>query len=163
MDIESAKLSFRLAPLQLSHCREICEWQYEPPYQLYQWRPWELMASLQEEFADPQLRDEQYRAVLDASGTLCGFAQLFPMAGVTRLGLGMRPDACGRGSGANFVRAIAEEARRLQPEHEIDLEVLTWNERAIRAYLRAGFEITDTYERMTPTGAAEFHCMVWQN
>ncbi|SDD16421.1 Protein N-acetyltransferase, RimJ/RimL family [Paenibacillus sp. UNCCL117] len=152
---------FRIAPLLLEHCRDICEWRYEPPYDIYAWQPWELMASLQQEFGDPQLREEQYRAVLDAQGGLCGFAQFFPMAAVTRLGLGMRPDACGQGSGAEFVRAIAAEARRMKPEDEIDLEVLTWNKRAIRAYRRAGFVITDTYERMTPTGEAEFHCMVW--
>ncbi|WP_159881940.1 GNAT family N-acetyltransferase [Paenibacillus puerhi] len=152
---------FRITPLLPDHCREICEWRYEPPYDLYAWQPWELMVAQQAEFADPELRDAQYRAVLGQLDELCGFAQLFPMTGVTRLGLGMRPEACGRGRGAAFVRAIAAEARRLNPGHEIDLEVLTWNERAIRAYLRAGFSITDTYERMTPAGQAEFHCMVW--
>ncbi len=152
---------YRIAPLLPEHCREICTWRYPAPYDIYEWRPWELMVSLQEEFADPRLRDEQYRAVLDREGELCGFAQLFPIVGVTRLGLGLHPDRCGGGNGAAFVRAIAEEARRLQPEHEIDLEVLTWNERAIRAYRSACFEITDTYERMTPNGPAAFYCMVW--
>ena len=90
-----------------------------------------------------------------------GFAQLFPMEGVTRLGLGMRPDWCGLGMGKRFVQSIVAEARRRRPEDEIDLEVLAWNERAIRTYRNAGFQLTDTYERMTPTGKALFHCMVY--
>lgn len=154
---------FRIAPLLLEHCREICTWRYPAPYDLYNWRPWELMVSLQEEFADPGLRDEQYRAVLDTDGGLCGFAQFFPIVGVTRLGIGMHPSRCGGGQGAAFVTAIAKEARRLHPEHEIDLEVLAWNERAVRAYRKAGFIVTDTYKRMTPAGPAEFYCMVWQD
>ncbi|ALS24734.1 GNAT family N-acetyltransferase [Paenibacillus naphthalenovorans] len=152
---------FYIAPLTEAHCRDICSWVYPPPYHTYHFRPWELMLSDQEEFADAEIRVNQYRAVLDASGELSGFVQFFPMVGVTRLGLGMRPDLCGCGNGIHFVRAIVQEAQRLAPQNQIDLEVMTWNERAIRVYTRAGFIITDTYQRMTPTGMEEFHCMVW--
>lgn len=120
------------------------------------------MLSEQEEFADPKLREEQYRAVLDEEGVLWGFAQFFPIVGVTRLGLGMRPDFCGLGYGIDFVRAIAAEAKRKAPSNEIDLEVLTWNIRAFRVYQKAGFVHTDTYDRMTPTGKASFYCMEWK-
>jgi len=99
--------------------------------------------------------------MIDEHGDLHGFAQLFPMAGVTRLGLGMRPDLCGKGWGSHFVRIIAEAAARQRPDHEIDLEVLTWNLRAIKAYEKAGFVRTDTYMRPTPEGPALFHCMVY--
>ncbi|TVY10820.1 GNAT family N-acetyltransferase [Paenibacillus cremeus] len=154
--------TYRLIPMTEAHGCEICTWEYPEPYSIYSWRPWEHMLAQQEEFADPDIRSAQYRAVVDDEGRLCGFAQLFPIVGVTRLGFGLRPELCGAGGGAQFVRAIVDEALRVNPDNEIDLEVLTWNERAIRAYLRAGFEITDTYERMTPTGKGEFHCMVWK-
>lgn len=74
----------------------------------------------------------------------------------------MRPDLLGKGMGAAFVQAIVGDASQRHPEDEIDLEVLTWNNRAIRAYQKAGFFITDTYERPTPEGMGEFHCMVYQ-
>ncbi|MHC2183122.1 ribosomal-protein-alanine N-acetyltransferase [Paenibacillus sp. PvR052] len=152
---------FQLVPLTEAQCRDICSWTYPPPYDSYHFRPWQIMFSAQEEFADSEIRANQYRAVLDSDGVLSGFAQFFPIEGVTRLGLGMRPHLCGLGKGIHFVRAIVEEARRLSPQNQLDLEVMTWNERAIRVYARAGFIITDTYERMTPTGTGEFHCMVW--
>lgn len=151
----------RIEPLTEQDGQDICAWRYEPPYDLYAFPGWEAMLRDGYEFADPRIREEQYAAVRSRDGGLIGFAQFFPLSGVTRLGLGMRPELCGKGLGAAFVRAIVEEARRRKPDDEIDLEVLTWNERARRCYERAGFRVTDTYERGTPTGAAWFHCMVY--
>ncbi|ANS77325.1 acetyltransferase [Paenibacillus yonginensis] len=144
------------------HGAEICTWKYEPPYNIYGWLPWEQMKGLGVEFGDPEIRRQQYAALLDDGGMLCGFAQFFPLEGVTRLGIGMKPELCGHGRGAAFVAAIVQEALRRKPENEVDLEVLTWNSRAIRAYQRAGFTITDLYERQTPDGMMPFYCMVYQ-
>ena len=120
-----------------------------------------MMNRLEIEFADPKLRREQYASVIDAEGQLVGFAQFFPLIGVVRLGVGMRPDLCGQGLGICFVALIVEELLPRSPECEIDLEVLTWNDRAIKVYERASFVITDTYYRGTPDGPAQFHCMVY--
>ncbi|WP_409343489.1 GNAT family N-acetyltransferase [Paenibacillus sp. MBLB4367] len=139
----------------------ICGWRYEPPYDIYAWEPWEMMVAGGKEFADPEIRKAQYASVDDEGGELIGFAQFFPLVGVTRLGLGLRPDRCGQGRGLAFVQEIVAEAKRRTPDHEIDLEVLVWNDRARKVYEKAGFRITDTYERGTPTGTAEFHCMVY--
>ncbi|WP_331436812.1 GNAT family N-acetyltransferase [Gordoniibacillus kamchatkensis] len=140
------------------------------PYDTYNWTPWEEMLARSEEFADPQLRDAQYVAVVNGAGTLCGYGQLFPLTGedggaILRLGLGLKPELCGRGSGFGtaLVRLLVAEAKRRLPGCGIDLEVLTWNERAIRAYRKAGFTIVDTYVRDTPTGPGEFHCMVYSD
>ncbi|MEO3946061.1 GNAT family N-acetyltransferase [Gorillibacterium sp. CAU 1737] len=151
-----------LVPLGEDHAQKLCEWKYEPPYDRYNWPSWEDMQEKQEEFADPAIRAAQYRAVLDGSARLVGFVQFFPIAGVTRLGLGLRPDLCGRGLGQGLARLAAEEALRLNPDHEIDLEVRLDNERALRTYRKAGFRITDEYERPTPTGPASFYCMVYE-
>ncbi|MNU08365.1 Acetyltransferase (GNAT) family protein [compost metagenome] len=61
-----------------------------------------------------------------------------------------------------FMKAIVQAALARYPEREIDLEVLTWNQRAIRVYQKCGFTITDTYERRTPTGNKPFYCMVYE-
>ncbi|MDR6554410.1 GNAT family N-acetyltransferase [Paenibacillus qinlingensis] len=160
-------LPWYVVPLTETACQELCTWRYPAPYAIYNWPSWETMLDNQSEFADPLIRDEQYRGVVDINGTLLGFVQFFPIVGVTRLGLGLRPDLCGqggankRGLGTQFVQLLVAEAQRRSPEQEIDLEVLVWNERAIRAYQRAGFTMTDNYEKWTPTGPADFHCMVY--
>lgn len=154
--------AYKVYPLTEEEGKAICEWVYTPPYDLYQFLPWSEMKALEVEFGDPIIRRQQYISIQDEQGTLCGFAQYFPMVGVIRLGLGMRPDLTGNGTGQSFVTAILEEALRRYPDQEIDLEVLTWNERAIRVYERCGFRITDSYERRTPSGMGSFHCMVYE-
>ncbi|KWX80804.1 acetyltransferase [Paenibacillus riograndensis] len=157
----SSPATFYSVPMDVAHAAEICQWVYKPPYNIYGWMPWEQMQALGVEFGDPRLRSEQYVSVVNGQGALCGFAQLFPMEGVVRLGVGMRPDLCGHGMGHLFMNAVVKEALKRYPDREIDLEVLTWNQRAIRAYQKSGFTITDTYERRTPTGDKPFYCMVY--
>jgi ribosomal-protein-alanine N-acetyltransferase len=155
------QVTFHVVPMTTDHAADICQWNYEPPYNIYGWMPWEQMETLGIEFGDPQLRSEQYVSVVNDQGDLCGFGQLFPMEGVVRLGIGMRPELCGHGWGQPFVDVIAQAALDRYPGREVDLEVLTWNQRAIRTYQKSGFTITDTYERMTPTGSKPFYCMVY--
>ncbi|UQZ34280.1 GNAT family N-acetyltransferase [Paenibacillus sp. PK3_47] len=157
----SSPVTFHVVPMEVHHAREICEWNYKPPYNIYEWMPWDQMEALGIEFGDPGLRSEQYVSVVNDQKVLCGFAQLFPMEGVVRLGIGMRPDLCGQGMGHLFVKAVVQAAEARYPEREIDLEVLTWNQRAIKTYRKCGFTITDTYERLTPTGNKPFYCMVY--
>lgn len=150
-----------------AHAREVCGWRYPAPYELYNWPSWDELAAKGEEFADPELRRTQYASVIDADERLVGFAQWFPLSGddgvVVRLGLGLKPELCGlgRGLGAAFVQLLVREAQRRSPGCQVDLEVLVWNERAISTYRKAGFAVTDTYVRDTPSGPAEFHCMVY--
>lgn len=159
-----------MIPFREEHGPEVCAWRYEPPYDLYDWPLWNDMLARSEEFADPQLRESQFVSVVNYGGELVGFGQLFPLTGesggtIVRLGLGMKPELCGqgRGFGAAFVRLLVAEAKRRSPGCTVDLEVMTWNERAIRTYARAGFAVTDTYVRSTPTGPGEFHCMVYND
>lgn len=154
--------SFIITPMTLEHGRDISEWDYPTPYNIYEWMPWNQMVELSIEFGDNTLRAEQYTSIINEHEELCGFAQFFPLERVTRLGIGLRPDLCGQGLGTSFVQSIVHEAIRRKPQDEIDLEVLTWNKRAIQVYLKAGFEITDTYERMTPDGYKPFYCMVFR-
>ena len=63
--------------------------------------------------------------------------------------------------GPSIAQYAAESALADNPENEIDLEVLAWNLRAFKAYEKAGFVHTDTYERPTMDGIETFHCMVY--
>ncbi|MCR8642599.1 GNAT family N-acetyltransferase [Paenibacillus sp. N1-5-1-14] len=144
-----------------AHGKQICTWRYPAPYDCYNWSSWEQMMRDEAEFADPAIRQLQYAVTLDEDGQVSGYVQYFPITGVTRLGLGLRPDLCDQGHSHAFLTAIINEARHRNPDHEIDLEVLTWNKRAIQAYEKVGFVITDTYERGSRAGLIEVHCMVW--
>ena len=60
------------------------------------------------------------------------------------------------------MHAITQAAMERHPDKEVDLEVLTWNQRAIKTYEKVGFHITDTYSRRTPDGMKPFYCMVYE-
>ncbi|WP_055105437.1 GNAT family N-acetyltransferase [Paenibacillus ihumii] len=161
--MDKQEIQFQIVPMEEHHGEAISTWRYDSPYDIYSWLPWEQMKALDVEFGNPVLRAEQYVSVLDNEGELAGFAQYFPMENVTRLGIGMRPDLCGHGLGKSFVLTIVKEAQRRAPSNVIDLEVLTWNTRAIRAYQKAGFVITDLYEKMTPGAISKpYYCMVYR-
>ncbi|MCC3373830.1 GNAT family N-acetyltransferase [Cohnella sp. REN36] len=152
---------FHFWPMTEQDAAAVCEWRYPPPYEMFRWLPWTLMVRQRREFGDPDIRRQQYASVCDADSRLIGYAQFFPMEGVVRLGMGLRPDCCGKGWGAAFARAIAMEASSRQPGAQIDLEVEQWNARAIRAYERAGFKIEDRYDRQASHGTISVYCMVY--
>lgn len=160
--MDQAAARFSIIPMSEADAITISQWRYDAPYTMYNWDSWHLMVRNQYEIANPIIREQQYRSVICEQLGLCGFAQFFPMLGVTRLGLGLRPDLCDQGLGAAFVSAIAKAALIHAPQCELDLEVITHNVRAIKAYIKAGFSITDTYERMTAYGIQKFHCMVYE-
>ncbi|MHA7967784.1 GNAT family N-acetyltransferase [Paenibacillus sp. CAU 1782] len=148
--------------MEETHAALVCQWAYEPPYHIYNFPAWADMKKDEIEFGDPVLRKEQYWVAVDEADELIGYAQLFPMGGVTRLGLGLRPDLRGMGRGSRLAQSAAALALSLKPGNEVDLEVLTWNKRAVRAYAKAGFIITDTYYRPLLHGdVGECHCMVF--
>jgi ribosomal-protein-alanine N-acetyltransferase len=153
---------WKIASMTETHGQTISTWTYPPPYHIYNWPSWEHMVQGELDFADPVVRKDQYAAVVDGQGELCGFAQFFPIVGVTRLGLGLRPDLLDSGKGAYLTSLLVMEAKKRAPRSSIDLEVLIWNLRAQRCYLKAGFKVTDTYIRSTPGGLAAFYCMVYE-
>jgi ribosomal-protein-alanine N-acetyltransferase len=155
-------LSWKIAPMTETHGQTISTWTYPPPYHIYNWPSWEHMVQDGLDFADPVVRKDQYAAVVDDQDELCGFGQFFPIVGVTRLGLGLRPDLLGLGMGAYLTSLMVMEAKKRAPHSIIDLEVLIWNIRAQRSYIKAGFKVTDTYIRSTPGGLAAFYCMVYE-
>ena len=116
------------------HAAAIAEWRYEFPYEWYDTsadpRRVELFANL--------ARRTHLRAVVD-DGELVGFVNFVPAGNEVRLGLGMRPDLTGRGLAQPFIEAGLDYARREWRPRMFRLWVAQWNERALRAYRRAGF------------------------
>lgn len=114
---------------------EIAEWRYEFPYEWYDTasdpRRVELFSS--------SVRREGLRAVIGDDGDLVGFFNFVREGDEVRIGLGMRPDLTGQGLAQPFIQAGLEYARAQWEPLRFRLWVARWNERALRAYRRAGF------------------------
>jgi RimJ/RimL family protein N-acetyltransferase len=125
----------RIVELTEAHAREIGEWRYEFPYEWYDTSADPRRVEL---FANPVRRDG-LRAVVDDAGELVGFFNFVRDGDEVRLGLGMRPDLTGRGLAQPFISAGLAYAREEWAPRRFRLWVAWWNERALRAYRRAGF------------------------
>jgi Acetyltransferase (GNAT) family. len=134
----------RIEALTEQHAKEIAEWRYEFPYEWYDTAADPRRIEL---FANPARRDG-LRAVVDDDGELIGFFNFVREGDEVRVGLGIRPDLTGQGLGARFIEAGLQYATNEWSPKRFRLWVAWWNERALRAYRRAGFEeVADPEEK----------------
>jgi RimJ/RimL family protein N-acetyltransferase len=122
----------------------ISGWTYPGEYALYSFT--EGAETLRE------LLDGSYFARLDEAGELTGYFCFGASARVLAegdayaadlldVGLGMRPDLCGRGGGVAFVKEGLAFGRARFGAESFRLTVAAFNLRAIRAYEKAGFSV----------------------
>lgn len=156
-------MQFTFAPLDVEAARAIMTWRYEEPYSIYNWEA-------EDDPAEMLDRRSPHYAVRDERGELVGFfaygssaqvwnsgePHLYSEGKTITVGLGMRPDLTGRGLGLAFVRAGLDFAREQFAPEQFRLYVLTFNERAIRVYERAGFERAGIYVQHNPAGDRDF-------
>ena len=63
------------------------------------------------------------------------------------VGMGMRPDLTGRGRGADMIDAASDFARRTFGQTRLRATVGGWNQRALQAWEKAGFEVRSSFRR----------------
>ncbi|MGZ8583519.1 MAG: GNAT family N-acetyltransferase [Actinomycetota bacterium] len=130
----------------------VSSWRYPPPYDVYDASE---DPSFEKEMRDPTRWGELEFAVDDAeTGELAGFLELTVIENrdFVEIGLGLKPDLTGRGLGCSYVEAAMAFARERWRPSTFALDVFPWNERAIRAYERAGFERGEVYVRQFADG-----------
>ncbi|HEY3543521.1 MAG TPA: GNAT family N-acetyltransferase [Gaiellaceae bacterium] len=125
----------KVVQLTDAHAAQISGWQYEFPYEWYDTSNDPRKVEL---FAHPQRRDS-LRAVVGDEDELVGFFNFVREGDEVRLGLGMRPDLTGQGLAQPFIQAGLDYATLEWRPRRFRLWVAAWNERALRAYRRAGF------------------------
>ena len=141
----------------------ICQWKYNEPYDVFNWPEWSKLEADQREFADPDIRNQQYFAVKNSKGELLAYFQLFPLQHTIRLGIFVHPLLVNRGIGKQVCRLAIQTASYKFTKPYIDLEVSTWNSRAIHVYEQLGFKFEDEYKLFNRiTNKAEpVYNMVW--
>ena len=132
----------RIEQLTEEHARQIAEWRYEFPYEWYDTASDPRRIEL---FANPARRDG-LRAVVADDGELIGFWNFVRERDEVRVGLGIRPDLTGQGLGAQFIEVGLHYATAEWRPKRFRLWVAAWNERALRAYSRAGFREVAEHE-----------------
>ncbi len=139
-----------IRPLTVDDVEAMRTWRYDPPYERYDLD------------ADPSDVDLMLAAAATGEGwfvandtdthELVGFFEFVPLDDELEVGLGLRPDLTGRGLGAAYLEQGLAFARERWAPARFVLDVFEWNERAIRAYERAGFVRGEVYLRRFPDG-----------
>ena len=140
--------TYRVRDLTDADLDEIATWRYEGPWSVYD--------------SDGRLdRDLGYWGVVDAADRLAGFGCLgedarvpgLPsVADVVDVGVGMRPDLVGRGTGAAFATAFLDFAATRTSAARFRVVVKDWNARSRRLVQGLGFAPTGTH----PVGAETY-------
>jgi len=138
------KTHFIFQPLTESYARDILEWRYKPPYDVY-----DLGGGNADEVVVDLLKPEYaYHAMLSPKGELiafCCFGQDAQVPGgdygtdALDIGLGVRPDLNGQGQGSTYVQAVIDFAQRTWAPTKVRVTVAEFNARAQRVWQKAGF------------------------
>lgn len=138
-------MNFNIEPMDRNFAIEVTNWTYKPPYDFYN------MDNGKE--AIDELLNGTYFKILNENEVLVGFCCFgnsakvpigiqygaYPENGTIDVGLGMRPELTGHGSGYTFVSSILEFAKAQFATQSFRLTVAKFNERAIEVYKKLGF------------------------
>ncbi len=142
---------------------QVCAWEYEGEYSIYNFT-WEKAVEQGWSITIPEARKSDFRAVIGGHGELAGFFRMTEDdEGKIEIGLGLRPDLCGHGTGKDFVKLITQYTLNLYPACQIYMEVRTFNRRAIKCYEACGYRIVKQHRKAFPSGSVEYFLMEYQN
>lgn len=132
------------------------EWKYDGIYSFY-----DMIEDLEdyEEFTDENLRNknEHYQAI--ANGELVGFFCVVQEDSVIEIGLGLKPDACGKGVGKGFVEQIVSFIHTNYQYQKLVMNVAVFNQRAIKVYHSCGFHDVKVIKQRSNGSIYEFLVM----
>lgn len=156
-------MQLNIARLNEAQAREICDaWIYEGEYAIYN-VSWTDAVAQRWSIANENKRAVQFRGVFDERNTLIGFFRMTEDAhSEVEIGMGMRPDLCGKGLGKAFVEAVTAYTLIQFPQKKLYLEVRAFNRRAVSCYQKAGYAVKYQHEKMTPAGMTDYIRMEYE-
>ena len=137
-------MKFTIQPLTAEQAHAMIGWRYEPPYDNYNI----VAADPQEEVAYLSNPENHYYGIVDAQKDLVGHCVFHEEGRVPGgdytldaldIGIGMRPDWTGHGSGTELARAVFEFGITRYQAQRLRATVAAWNDRAQKVCTNNGF------------------------
>lgn len=130
-----------LQPLSGKAAAEMANWAYEAPYDAYSFK-----GDQDDYLLDESTWGTEQFCLMDGETVIGQVACQFEGSDLW-VGWSMNPAIVGKGYGSIFVRKCVEEIRRAKKHSgRLLLRVATWNQRAIKAYQKAGFSYLKTIQ-----------------
>lgn len=160
------KRKFNIKEMNYDEAKKISKWTYKEPYSIYSFDESDECIS--------ELLNGDYYSASDVENNLVGYycfgraAQVpvgnkfgvYDSKDFTDIGLGIKPDSCGLGLGADFVKSGLMFSKNKLCANKFRLTVAEFNERAIRVYEKAGFKRVSSFERISEAGKVKFLVMI---
>ena len=155
-------MPINIHPLRDRDILDLRTWSYPPPYDMYSMEYIPIDEAL-EFFKDPE---NGYFGLSDGLDSLIGFCNYGYDAQVqggdysedaVDIGIGIRPELTGHGSGSRYAAFVFGEARRRFPGKPLRVTIAAFNQRAQRVCEVHGFIQTERITR--PSDGKEFVVM----
>lgn len=149
-----------LQPFTIRIVEQICQWEYEKPYDVYNFK-----GRSNEYLMDENTWGTEQFALCNDNIVIGQVAAQFDNNNLW-VGWSLSPKLCGKGNGYIFIKKCTEEIRRIKAyKGRLYLRVATSNERAIKAYQKAGFVYLETIqdEIAYSNNIEDFWVMVLEN
>jgi len=159
-------MQYTIKEMIRNYAMEISNWTYTEPYNIYN-------GDRGEAFIE-ELLTGSYFSVSDENDKVVGFYcfgdaaqvpvgnqyQAYDDRSFLDIGLGMRPDLCGKGKGYEFFLEGLNFVQHKLSVKKFRLTVVAFNKRAIKLYEKIGFKVTGTFERKNKDDSMVFVVMV---
>ena len=148
-------MDLAVLPFTEQEAAAMCSWHYPAPYNVYDCPDWKTVHLQNWAMINAELRQKEFYAVY-AQEEFVGFFRLRQQEESILIGLGLRPDCCGQGMGKQLLALVLNTAQTRFPSISLQMEVRSFNQRAIRCYEQAGFRVVQKYRRKTAAGMTKF-------
>lgn len=145
-------LNISYCPADEKSAREYLQWQYEPPYDIYNCSPDKIEKIIPYNI-DPA---NNIYAMFDQVNQLIGYCSYGKDARVSGgdyseealdIGMMIRPSLTGQGRGSDFARDVIHNGSRLFGPRKMRVTIAAFNRRAVRVWEKNGFRQTQTFKR----------------
>ena len=150
---------FRVEQMEDNDAMAICSWKYDGVYAEYDFPSWEECCERGWALTQAQKRWNSYFSVY-YRGQLFGFFHIMDRTDHIELGVGMKPEFCGRHQGKMFMELALAKIKELHFGLPILLSVRTFNQRAITCYQQVGFKIQEKYIENSHHASGEMYRMI---
>lgn len=145
------------------YAKQIANWKYENEYGIYNLPSYEVMLEKKYSLCNPS-KAKEYYCFLDEQDNLVAYSRFVNKDNKLVMGIGICPHSVGKGMGSKIIEMSIQEVKKVYPNLEIELEVRSWNERAIKCYLKSGFKVNGVKIINDKDGnLCEFVCMSYEN
>jgi len=147
----ATNLEIKFFPTNETSAREFLQWKYEPPYEIYNYLPWQLEDDLAYHTNPVNNMYSMFRA--DELIGYCSYGRDAQVPGgdyseeAMDIGMMIKPELTGQGQGHNYADAVIQYGVSKYQPKKLRVTILESNLRAVRVWEKNGFQKTQTFQR----------------